>query len=60
SILNIDRHTEYKILDNMGKIIKKGLISETNKIDIKDFAKGIYFIELRNAKVKTTKQIIKN
>lgn len=60
SILNIDRNTEYKILDNTGKRIKQGRISESSKIDIKDFAKGIYFIELRNDNVKTTKTIIKN
>jgi len=60
SILNIDRNTEYKILDNSGKRIKQGRISESNKIDIKNFAKGIYFLELIDDNVKTTKKIIKN
>lgn len=60
SILNIDRNIEYKILDNTGKNIKQGRISGSSKIDIKNFAKGIYFIELKNYNVKTTKTIIKN
>lgn len=60
SILNVDRNTEYKILDNTGKSIKQGVISESSKIHIKDFAKGIYFIELMNDNLKLTKKIIKN
>jgi hypothetical protein len=60
SILNIERNTEYKIRDITGKTIKQGILTPSDKIDINDFAKGIYLIQLNNNKLKTTKKIIRN
>jgi len=59
SIKNIDRETAYKIFNINGKIIIRGIISESNEINIKEFSKGIYFIELENENMLTVRKIIK-
>jgi hypothetical protein len=59
SIKNIDKITAYKIIDITGKVLVNGLVSESNKINIKELSKGIYFIELKNEDVLTTQKIIK-
>jgi len=59
SIKHIDRETAYKIFNINGKIIIRGIISESNEINIKEFSKGIYFIELENENMLTVRKIIK-
>jgi hypothetical protein len=51
--------SEYKIIDTTGRYITQGILGESCIIDIKHLDNGIYFIELQNNKIKTTKQFIK-
>ena len=59
SIKNIDGETAYKIFNINGKIIIHGIITESNEINIEEFSKGIYFIELENENMLTVRKIIK-
>lgn len=60
SIQNIDRQTAYKIFDINGKILMRGIIFESSKINITELSKGIYFIEFGNDKMQTVRKLIKN
>ncbi len=59
SIKNIDRETAYKIIDINGKVIKRGVIRKSKEINIGEFSKGIYFIELENESMLIVRKIIR-
>ena len=56
------RHCEYKILNNNGKVVQKGVINNHNQIRLKNIEKGAYlfYIINRNNNKEYTTKFIKN
>ena len=50
--------TYLKLLDVTGKVILKKEFTQSTSLDVLDIAKGIYFLDLKTAEGKFTKQII--
>ena len=59
-IKNIDKPTEYRIIDLFGKILKNGTIETSNEIRVDELLKGVYILEVRIENQLTIKKIIKN
>jgi hypothetical protein len=59
SVENIHQETEFKITDMNGKILLKGIVSESNEINIENLSKGIYFIEFKNENIMLVRKIVK-
>jgi hypothetical protein len=50
---------QFRILDINGKIVlEKSLIKKSNRLNVSDFPKGMYLIELGNADHRTAKPLI--
>jgi len=49
-VTGLSKTENYEIFDSVGKKIKKGIASENSSIYIKEFSKGIYYLELGNDK----------
>ncbi|QFG53331.1 T9SS type A sorting domain-containing protein [Chryseobacterium sp.] len=49
-IQGISKEEDYKIVDLTGKIVKKGIIKSSEKIDIKDLGEGVYFLSLNSGR----------
>lgn len=48
---------EYKIIDKLGRVLKRGTITETrNEIELNEFAQGIYLLLMNNQSFKLVKQ----
>lgn len=53
------KNGDYNVMDAMGRIVCKGSLSNTNKIDITGNKTGIYFLQLTiDNEISVTKLII--
>ncbi len=59
SVINLHHTANYKILNINGNLLKQGIISASNTINIEELPQGIYFIELKNEDFRIVKKIIK-
>lgn len=50
---------DYVIYDVVGKVLKKGTTHKTNKINVSELEKGIYFIKLSKGQTQSLHKIIK-
>ncbi|WP_452225994.1 T9SS type A sorting domain-containing protein [Lacinutrix cladophorae] len=50
-ISGLKENEEYTIYNILGEKIKNGTISESDKIDIRDFTTGLYFLKLRKKSI---------
>lgn len=49
-ITGLTTKNSYEIYNTLGKEVKKGIVSENEKIDIQNLTNGIYFLKLENKK----------
>ena len=59
-IANLDQPAEFTFYDLQGRRQKHGTVVPLQSIDLEDLPAGLYFFQLRNSKLLTTKKTIKD
>lgn len=60
NINGIELSSEYRIYDTTGRKVSQGVFLNSNTINIQTLENGIYYIEIKNIDLKTTKKFVKN
>ncbi len=56
---NFDKELEYKIIDITGKLVTFGVLDPSDFIDVSQFERGVYFIELSMSNQSVKKKFVK-
>lgn len=59
--VSISEKASYSLISVSGQVVKKGQLQVgENKLNIADFSKGLYFLQVHTSEIISTKKIIKN
>lgn len=59
-LANAEDFIMYQVLDNQGRLVGKGELNNSNKIDVSDLASGLYILKLHSENDVITKKVMIN